>query len=408
MASVASSSILGFDAQDLPPFIVCERTTAGWRGLTEEGEIYDVQTRMNGETALPERLCVMAKDGRALGYRALPKEPNPGVIAPYLTHIESAIALMKANELSAALPEIDQAIDFAATTRAHFNRAQILLGLGRWHEGFDAYDRCERTNAFMRPVYRDALEHGLKPWQGQDIGGKRLLLTHDHGFGDSIMCLRYVPRLKAMGADVTIMVPPELARLAAQMAPVTANTLRVIDCDYFCPLLLLLHVMKVTPQNVPLDPYLKVNPRTLLDWHRRVNEGRNTARPTIGVAWSVGVVHQGDYERSIPLEMLVEHFGRDADLVSVQQQGKDEADRYGVRNYAFDDFADCAALMTVCNHIVAVDTAALHLAGAIGHRKLTALLPHWTSWRWLSPLYRNVNFCRQTARGDWASALAQC
>jgi hypothetical protein len=33
---------------------------------------------------------------------------------------------------------------------------------------------------------------------------------------------------------------------------------------------------------------------------------------------------------------------------------------------AFEDFADCAALMSLMDEIVTVDTAAVHLAGAIG------------------------------------------
>jgi ADP-heptose:LPS heptosyltransferase len=57
--------------------------------------------------------------------------------------------------------------------------------------------------------------------------------------------------------------------------------------------------------------------------------------------------------------------------------------------------------------IVSVDTAALHLAGAIGHPKVVGLLSHWASWRWLAPWYENVRLCRQAAAGDWSSALAQ-
>jgi hypothetical protein len=249
----------------------------------------------------------------------------------------------------------------------------------------------------MRPNRRDALACGLKPWQGQRLAHKHLLLTHDHGFGDTIMCLRFVPMLRRMGAEVTLMVPPELTRLAAQCGEVTDM---LIEADYFCSFLHLLTMLKISPDTVPLDPYLTVDPGLVDKWRARIG------RPATGVAWSVGVRYDGDYPRSISLAELTSRIGRERTFVSVQQQGAAEADALGVANFRFEDFADCAALMSLLDEIVTVDTAALHLAGAIGHPNITALLSHWASWRWLSPWYRNLKICRQQTAGDWASA--QC
>jgi ADP-heptose:LPS heptosyltransferase len=45
--------------------------------------------------------------------------------------------------------------------------------------------------------------------------------------------------------------------------------------------------------------------------------------------------------------------------------------------------------MTVLDEIVTVDTAAVHLGGALGHPKINLLLDtHWASWRWLAPWYK--------------------
>jgi len=49
----------------------------------------------------------------------------------------------------------------------------------------------------------------------------------------------------------------------------------------------------------------------------------------------------------------------------------------------------------------------VHLAGAIEHPRVTLLLSHWSSWRWLAHWYPTVKLCRQSTPGDWASALAQ-
>ena len=388
----------GFDAPDLAPVLACERTPTGWRGLTEDGEILNVHTT-NG---IPfDGSIAIARNGETIGYRHVPKQPSEGVIELYQQYFDRASLLLRANEPDRALVEIETAIGIVKTYRARFNRALILLSLGRWHEGFDEFAFCESAaDAFMRPRYRAAIEYGMHPWQGQEIAGKRLLLIHDHGFGDSIMMLRYVPRLKAMGANVVLALPDELHRLAQQVAPVSGD---LVDADYFCSLLMILHILKQGPGDIPTAPYLKVNSTLVHKWRIRIDE-RNK---NIGIAWSTSKPHDGDYPRTVPLGEFTRALGREATLISVQQQGGAEADMLGIDRYQFEDFADCAALMSVLDEIVTIDTAALHLAGAIGHPRITLLLSHWASWRWLSPLYENVQFCRQDTPGDWESAFAK-
>jgi ADP-heptose:LPS heptosyltransferase len=94
-------------------------------------------------------------------------------------------------------------------------------------------------------------------------------------------------------------------------------------------------------------------------------------------------------------------------LISVQQNAVEEAEALGVEHYRFEDFADAAVLMSCCDEIITIDTAAVHLAGAIGHPNVKLLLSHWHSWRWLSPLYQGISFCVQDGPGDWDSALAK-
>jgi hypothetical protein len=386
------------NAPDLTPVIACERTVSGWRGLTADGEILDVKTA-NG-IPFADSVAVQ-RNGETIGYRTVPSQTADGVIAQYQQHLDCALLSLRDNDLERALDEIDEALRAASTWGARLNRALILLAMGRWNEGLDEFVSCETlSEMFMRPRYRAALGFGLQAWRGEDIAGKHLLLIHDHGFGDSIMMLRYVSRLRALGAKVTLVMPPELHRLAQQCAPVTHE---LVDADYFCSLLMLLHVLKQTPRDIPTAPYLKVDPVLARKWRGRISEEHKN----IGVAWSVGKLYDGDYPRSATLADFTRALGREGALISVQQQGSAEADMLGVEHYQFEDFADCAALMSMLDEIVTVDTAALHLAGAIGHPRVTVLLSHWASWRWLSPLYENIKFCRQRSPGDWESAFAQ-
>lgn len=389
-----------FVSDELGAVLLTERSVRGWRGLTDEGEILDVTVERNGHALkLPESLQITGRDGTVTGYLALPKEiGETGLIDDYQRKFDAALALLRKNRPDDALTMIDDAVRIAPTARARFNRALILLACNKWDEGLTEYEAVEQHRIFMRKEYRQCVEAGLQRWRGENLFNKRILLIHDHGFGDSIMCLRYVPRLQAMGADVALMVPKELQRLAAQVAPVTDEP---VKANYFCSLLFVLQALKQTPDVVPRAPYLKVYAELRDKWRNRIDDGHKN----IGVAWSIGKVHDGDYPREIPLGLLTKHLGREGVLISVQQQGDAEADMLGIDHYKFDDFADCAACMSFCDEIVTVDTAAVHLAGAIGHPRISLLLSHWSSWRWQANWYENLTIYRQHAPGDWASAL---
>ena len=242
-------------------------------------------------------------------------------------------------------------------------------------------------------------------WRGENLDGKTLLLVHDLGFGDTIMMLRYVPLMQER-CPVLISVPPELMRLAGTLAPVPTWRAK-FDVDYWLPINSMMLRLGLGGTNIPRDPYLSAPADLVAAWRERLP---SVLRLRIGIAWDVGLIHDGDYPRSIPLEILVQRLRQvfpGAELHSLQQQDTIRAASLGVIAHTFEDFADCAALISRMDRVYSIDTAALHLAGAIGHPHVTALLSHWHSWRWTMPWYPDMHFATQRATGDWDSALAQ-
>jgi ADP-heptose:LPS heptosyltransferase len=74
------------------------------------------------------------------------------------------------------------------------------------------------------------------------------------------------------------------------------------------------------------------------------------------------------------------------------------------------DFADTAALIAELDLVVSVDTAVVHLAGALG-KPVWVLIPFCPDWRWMleradSPWYPTMRLFRQSAPNDWAPAFA--
>jgi hypothetical protein len=77
------------------------------------------------------------------------------------------------------------------------------------------------------------------------------------------------------------------------------------------------------------------------------------------------------------------------------------------------DFGDTAAIVSLLDLVICVDTAVAHLAGALA-RPCWVLVPEvGTDWRWLrgrddSPWYPGVmRLFRQHSRGEWQSTIAR-
>jgi hypothetical protein len=367
----------GFVDGDLQPVVGAELTATGWRGITADGEILEVQS----STGVPESI-MMFSAGELVGQRKVSAQIVS--VTDYLDAFNASAVLHRNNHDAEALTAIEQAIAIVPTARARFNRAMILLALGHWLEGFEEFELCEREPPFQRPAMAAALALGKQPWRGESLEGKRLLLLHDHGFGDTIMMLRFVEALRRHGAQVIQCVPSELEWLALQFGDVV--DLRC-PCDYFVSYLQLLRWLRIVPCSVPIAPYIRVSGDWKVHWREQLGPAQHKR---VGVAWSVRTEHSGDFPRPLPLQQIAVWFP-DAELHSVQKQGVEEAAANGVATHELLDFASTAALMMQMDEIVTVDTAAAHLAGAIGHPNVTLMLSQWHSWRWHdNPFYPHV------------------
>jgi ADP-heptose:LPS heptosyltransferase len=75
------------------------------------------------------------------------------------------------------------------------------------------------------------------------------------------------------------------------------------------------------------------------------------------------------------------------------------------------DFGDAAAILSMCDLVITVDTAIAHLAGALG-RPVWILVQHSPDFRWLmqredSPWYPTARLYRQPKHFDWESVIAR-
>jgi ADP-heptose:LPS heptosyltransferase len=73
------------------------------------------------------------------------------------------------------------------------------------------------------------------------------------------------------------------------------------------------------------------------------------------------------------------------------------------------DFSDTAALVSLLDLVITVDTSVAHMAGAMA-RPVWVLLPKLPDWRWMldrtdSPWYPTMRLFRQERPGHWETVI---
>jgi len=327
--------------------------------------------------------------------------------------INRATARADLNQLEAALADYDQAIALEpANVGARYMRSLALLGLGRFEEGWREYEW--RT---LQATHEARRFDPARAWRGEgELAGKRLLVHHEQGLGDTLQFVRYAMRLADQGADFTLSVQPELLPTIAPALPtieVVAGEPPAEAFDLHCPLMSLPLALggdppPAQPRRLAADPARRAVLDPVL--------GART-RPRIGLAWSGNPNHPNDHNRSIPFEAFAPLLSPEVDWIAVQDRIRpgDAAafEASGVRflGEQLKDFGDTAALLDRVDLVITVDTGVAHLAGAMG-RPVWILLPFSPDWRWLldrddSPWHPTARLFRQPAIGDWASVVAR-
>ena len=298
---------------------------------------------------------------------------------------------------------------------AHFETALARLTLGDFNAGWKAYEWRWKTGAFanQRRSFRQPL------WLGDaSLSGKTILLHAEQGLGDTIQFIRYARLVADRGARVICEVQPELVSLLSQLegVEIVAKGDALPAFDLHCPLLSLPLAFKTDAATIPAGiPYLAAPATRIAQWRERLGEGA----PRTGFVWSGSVAHKNDANRSIALARLTPLFERLPFACFSLQREMREADREALQRVPnlvdlgaeLADFADTAAVISLLDIVVSVDTAAAHLAGAMG-RPVVILLPYAADFRWLrassgTPWYPTAKLLRQPFFGDWDSVIGR-
>lgn len=307
-----------------------------------------------------------------------------GVVAAH--YLQRGIERFRQNQFDHAIAAFDMVLQIKPDDAyARYNRATALLSLGDYEEGFQEYEVAWRLFHWrgFGPVKDDIDRLNRLPvWRGEhDVC---VLAYHELGHGDAIMAMRFLPELLRR-CEVALVIDPVLARLArpfgVEVLDTVPSNLRAFD--YRLPFFGVMSALQMTAETIPAKPYIKAKVRR--SGHK------------IGIAWS------GRTQTVFSAEYFLSLLAHEGFRLYALQPGEVPD---GVEPLVpGSDFADVADRIGCMDHIVSVDTAAIHLAGAMGHPSAHLVLPFVSDWRWWKTelWYPTIKTYRQHNPIDWAA-----
>ena len=304
------------------------------------------------------------------------------------------------------------------------NRALSLLKLGDFERGWRDYEARKSTRCNYQPRSMPWPE-----WRGENLAGRGIYIHSEQGLGDEIMFASCLPEVIASAGRCVIECSPKLRKtfersFAAKVvvkplddATVAAMAGEGIDC--YSALGSLPRFLRATKAAFSEHHgYLKADPARIAYWRARLDA--LPGRLKVGMAWRGGTpstrrsVRSTQLEQWAPLLTLpgvdfidLQHFDCADERRAICSGGTASLHRWPD---AHEEYDETAALVAALDLVVSVQTAVVHLAGALG-KEAWALLPESPEWRYQQsgsamPWYPSVKLVRTPPGGTWDGVIA--
>ncbi len=292
---------------------------------------------------------------------------------------------------------------------AHFNLGMLLLRLGHYHEGWIESEWRWKTNQFT------PLKCPKPRWDGKRLKGTLLLHT-EQGAGDAMQFIRFLPLAAKLCDRIMLICTENMVSLFESVPGIDeirqAGGIPLGDFDAYIPLMSLPYLFDIgLDQVVTRNPYLSAPDRNISLPPPLVSDDGFK----IGIVWAGSPTHKNDKRRScMPADFLplLQIPGTVFYSLQVGEKARqlcqlDESHRKIVDLQDLQtEFGDAAVLIEQLDLVISVDTAILHLAGALG-KPAWGLLSRHCDWRWMleredTPWYPCMRLFRQCERGGWS------
>jgi ADP-heptose:LPS heptosyltransferase len=172
--------------------------------------------------------------------------------------------------------------------------------------------------------------------------------------------------------------------------------------------------MKLKMGDLPASsmPYLTPDAEHFEAWQKRLAD---LPRPLVGLVWNGRATPNP--KRSVPFDALAPLAMEGITFLSLQKgpkaiEAKTPPDGMNLVDLSDEikDFEDTAAILSIIDLLISIDSAPVHLAGGLGSPAWVMLL-HNADWRWFpkredSPWYPSLHLFRQPKFGDdWSDVV---
>ena len=251
---------------------------------------------------------------------------------------------------------------------------------------------CGRSNLHelsdieMRKIYDNILRR---------VEGEVINIRGTQGLGDVIQASYFIKKLlKYNPAKIIVSTRFEVLRALCGIDPrVHVQDFPPYDeeYDYFIPITSLAKLF--TYSGFPKKAWLKPDGRDITFGRSIIKQALNTPvnnKKLVGIVWRGNSMHHKDHLRSFTLKEFIQSIGNldDKILFSLQfdatQKETEVLQKHGVVDlgrYIHDLYA-MGCFMTAMDYVITVDSAPVHLAGAIGAAAICVMPTGMEDYRW--------------------------
>lgn len=306
---------------------------------------------------------------------------------------------------------------------ALFYRSLFHLLSGNYIEGWKGFE----SRSFPINFRWKSLNYPL--WNGESIQDKTLLIYGEQGLGDETMFSSCIPDALARVPNIVIECNGKLAPMLSRSFP-SSTVISRIDLksprwteientiDYRIPIGSLPSLFRLTSSDFPQHRgYLKADLARTEHWKSELR--KLGGRLNVGISWRGGTQATRRSARSTQLTDWLPIF-RNPDCIFINLQYDsheteltDFASKHNVSAYTFEsvirDYDETAAVITALDLVISVQTAVVHLAGALGKETWVMLSPV-PEWRYglegnRMAWYPSVSLFRGKNRENWADCV---
>ena len=299
-----------------------------------------------------------------------------------------------------------------------WNLSLVELATGEMKAGWENYEARynPRRIATDRVVSPNTVVPMLQPTDS--VQGKTVLLMQEQGYGDTFQFYRFAKALKEEGASKIIAITAKelLATVRSipwidEVAVELVSPVRLPDYWAF-PMSMPYRYKIERLEDIPATMgYIAATKQKVAFWAEKLS-ALNPKKLRVGLVWAGRETHSNDKNRSMRLEQLapLAQFQDQIEFISLQKGGREDDDpkaqwpivRLGSQ---IEDFSDTAGLLANLDLLISIDSAPVHIAGAMGMPVWT-LIPEIFDFRWMvdrtdSPWYPSMRLFRQPKNGGW-------